>query len=82
LTDEDKARITAALAEGKAAVGVLASDEEAGAIAGKLDELGGDVTSHEVTDEALEAVAAEAAPEAPADAPAADAPAADAPAEA
>jgi uncharacterized membrane protein len=81
MTDEDKARISSALAEGKAAVGVLASDEEAGAIAGKLVELGGDVTSHEVTDEALEAAAA-AAPAAEADAPAAEAPAADAPAEA
>jgi len=70
MTDADKARISAALTEGKAAVGVLAKDEEAGAIAGKLAELGGEVTSHEVTDEALEAVA-EAAPEA--EAPAAEA---------
>jgi len=70
MSDADKARIGAALAEGKAAVGVLAKDEEASAIAGKLAELGGDVTSHEVTDEALEAVA-----EAAAEAPAADAPA-------
>ncbi len=68
MTAEDKASIGAQLAEGKAAVGVLANDEEAGAIVGKLAELGGDVTSHEVTDEALEAVA-EAAPEAEAEHP-------------
>jgi uncharacterized membrane protein len=77
MTDEDKARISTALTEGKAAVGVLASDEEAGAIAGKLAELGGDVTSHEVTDEAAAAL-----DEAATEAPAAEAPAADAPAEA
>jgi uncharacterized membrane protein len=76
MTDEDKARISTALTEGKAAVGVLAKDEEAGAIAGKLAELGGEVSSHEVTDEALEAVAA-AAPAAEAEA-AAEAPAAEA----
>ena len=56
---------------GKAAVGVLATGEEAGAIAGKLAELGGAVELFEVTKEALDAVAdaaraePEAAPEAP-----------------
>lgn len=62
---EDKARIGAELAGDKAAVGVLASGEEADAIAGKLAELGGDIEAIDVTDEALAAVA-EAAPEAPA----------------
>jgi len=61
LSTEDRERITAQLAGGKAAVGVLASSEEAGAIVGKLAELGGDVESHDVSDEALAAVA-EAAP--------------------
>jgi hypothetical protein len=60
---EDKARIGAELAGGKAAVGVLASGEEADAILGKLAELGGAVEAIDVSDEALEAVA-EAAPEA------------------
>ena len=62
LKDEDKARIGAELTGGKAAVGVLASGEEAGAILGKLAELGGAVEAIDVTDEALDAVA-EAAPE-------------------
>ena len=60
---EDKARIGAQLTGGKAAVGVLASGEEADAILGKLAELGGEVETITVTDEALEAVA-EAAPDA------------------
>jgi hypothetical protein len=74
LTAEDKARIGAELSGGKAAVGVLAKDEEAGMIVGKLSELGGEVEAHEVSDEALAAVAvaAEAAPETP-EAPAATA---------
>jgi len=76
MKDEDKARIGAELAGGKAAVGVLATAEEADAILGKLAELGGEVESIAVTDEALEAVA-EAAPEAE-EAPAAEAPAAEA----
>ena len=65
LQAEDKARIGAELAGGKAAVGVLANAAEADAILGKLAELGGEVESIAVTDEALEAVA-EAAPDAPA----------------
>ncbi len=68
LKAEDRDRIVADLQGGKAAVGVLAAGEQAGAITGKLAELGGDVEAHEVTDEALEAVAAAAPvePEAPA----------------
>jgi len=68
---EDKARIGAELAGGKAAVGVLAKGDEADAILGKLAELGGAVEAIDLTDEALEAVA-EAAP-AEAEAPAAEA---------
>jgi hypothetical protein len=66
LSTEDRERIVADLTDGKAAVGVLAAEDEAGAIAGKLTELGGDVEAHTVTDEALEAVAtaAPAEPEA------------------
>ena len=54
------------LTGGKAAVGVLANDEEAGIVAGKLTELGGTVELVEVTGETLDAaaVAAETAPEA------------------
>jgi hypothetical protein len=48
-------RIGAALGDGRAAVGVLAPDEDAPAIAAKLAELGGQAESHTVTDEALEA---------------------------
>jgi len=71
LKDEDKARIGAELAGGKAAVGVLATADEAGAILGKLAELGGAVEAVDVSDEALAAVA-QAAPEAT-EAPAAEA---------
>jgi hypothetical protein len=74
LSYEAQERLGVELVGGKAAVGVLAMDAEAGAIAGKLAELGGAVEAYEVTDEALEAVAVaaqaepEAAPAAP-DAP-------------
>jgi hypothetical protein len=71
LTVDDQQRIGAELVGGKAAVGVLATDEEAGAISAKLAELGGTVEAVTVTDEALEAVA-EAAPAAT-EAPAAEA---------
>jgi hypothetical protein len=63
LTDADRQRIETELTSGKAAVGVLVPTTEAGAVAGKLTELGGDVEAHDVSDEALEAVAA-AAPDA------------------
>jgi hypothetical protein len=62
LTEEERARIGAELIGGKAAVGVLVPTEEAGSVAGKLTELGGDVEAHEVSDDALQEVAA-AAPE-------------------
>jgi hypothetical protein len=61
LTDEDRARIAAELAGGKAAVGVLVEqDMEATMISRKLTDLGGAAEIHEVTGEALEAVAAAA----------------------
>ena len=66
MNDEDKTRIGVELTGGKAAVGVLATADEAGAIAGKLTELGGDVEAHDVSDEALVAVAEAAPAEAPA----------------
>ncbi len=55
-------RLSSGRTGGKTAVGVLASAEEAGAISGKLAELGGEVEAIDVTEEALDAVA-EAAPE-------------------
>ena len=68
LSKEDSARIGTELTGGKAAVGVLVPTAEAGAIAGKLTELGGDVEAHDVTDQTLAAVAEAdpAATEAPA----------------
>jgi hypothetical protein len=58
LTDEDRERIAAELAGGKAAVGVLAWPSEAGMISGELTRLGGAAETHTVSEEALEAVAA------------------------
>jgi len=69
LTTEDRERIIADLQGGKAAVGVLASFEEADAVSRKLTALGGEVEASPMTDEALEAVAA-AAPVEPEAAPA------------
>jgi len=43
---------------GKAAVGVMAPDDTASAISDRLTQLGGASSSHELTDEALEAAAA------------------------
>jgi hypothetical protein len=58
LTDEDRARIAAELAGGRAAIGVLVEeDAEAAMISRKLTDLGGTAEVHEVTTEALEAVA-------------------------
>jgi len=61
LTDEDRERIAAELAGGKAAVGVLVEEDmEAAMISRKLTDLGGIAEVHEVTEEALESVAAAA----------------------
>lgn len=60
LDDADKARISADLSAGKAAVGVLAKIDDAPGIQAKLTELGGATSSHDVVDEAaLQAAAAE-----------------------
>ena len=59
LTDEDRERIAAELAGGKAAVGVLVEGaDEPWMASSMLNLFGGAVEAHEVTDEALEAVAA------------------------
>ena len=63
LTQEDRERIIAELAGGKAAIGVLADPVEVDVISLQLKSLGGTAEVHDVSDEALEAVAA-AAPEA------------------
>lgn len=65
LDEADRERISAQLASGKAAVGVLARSDEADIVAAKLKELGGDSEVHDATDEALEQAAAEAPPEVP-----------------
>ena len=64
LKEGDRERISAELAAGKAAVGVLADFDEAPSIDAKLTDLGGVSEMHEVSDEALEeaAAAAEAPP--------------------
>ena len=70
LTDEDRERLAAALAGGRAAVGLMAeTEEEAAMLSHELTDLGGVPETHAVSDEALEAVAAVA----PADATAAEA---------
>lgn len=58
LSDEDKARITADLGAGKAAVGVLAKIGDAPAIAAALTGLGGTTSGHDVVDEAAVVAAA------------------------
>ncbi len=60
LSAEDRERIGAELAGGKAAVGVLVIPEEAAAVSAWLTELGGAVEVHGATEEALQAVAAAA----------------------
>jgi len=60
LGQADRDRLSAELAAGKAAVGVLAPVVDAVPIEAKLRSLGGTVRVHDVTDEALEAVAAAA----------------------
>jgi hypothetical protein len=57
LDEGDRERISAELAKGKAAVGVLAPWDEAGAIDAALTDLGGVSEVHAVSDEALEEAA-------------------------
>jgi uncharacterized membrane protein len=61
LTDADKARLSADLTEGKAAVGVLTKYDVAPAISDKLSQLGGTPEAHELSDEALQTAAADSA---------------------
>ena len=63
LSQADRDRITAELAGGKAAVGVLADAVDSVPIVAKLKSLGGTPEVHEVSDEALQAVAAAAGDE-------------------
>ena len=53
LKAEDRERIAAELAGGKAAVGVLVEDSEAPSVTEKLGDLGGTVETVQVTDEAI-----------------------------
>jgi uncharacterized membrane protein len=53
LKSEDRERIAAELAGGKAAVGVLVEDFEAPSVTEKLGELGGTLETVQVTDEAI-----------------------------
>lgn len=57
MTEKDRDRISFELSDGKAAVGVLADADEAGAIAEKMKELGGKPETHPVSDAALEEAA-------------------------
>ena len=61
LSDADKARLSAELTSGKAAVGVMPHPESVGAVANKLTALGGAPESYKLSDEAVEAAAAETA---------------------
>ncbi|MEA2340407.1 MAG: hypothetical protein QOG11_484 [Solirubrobacteraceae bacterium] len=58
LSDAEKARLTAELNAGKAAVGVMAPFDTAPAISDRLTQLGGTPERYELTDEALEAASA------------------------
>jgi len=58
LKAEDRERIAAELSGGKAAVGVLATAEEAPVVSAKLAELGGTPESHEISEEAVAEVEA------------------------
>ena len=60
LSQEDRDRITAELAGGRAAVGILAPIVDAVPISAKLKSLGATPEVHDVSDEALEAVEAAA----------------------
>ena len=61
LTDEDKARLSADLREGKAAVGIMVPAERAPGMMAWLEELGGTPSVHELSDDALEAARSEPA---------------------
>jgi hypothetical protein len=69
LNEQDQDRIGTELADGKAAVGVLANTDEADAIMAKLEELGGEPEVHAVSDAALQQAAEAIPPEQPPAAP-------------
>jgi len=56
MSKDDLERIGGELDSGRAAVGILAKDEEAASVADKLEELGGEPETHEVSEEALDQV--------------------------
>ena len=60
MSDEDLRLLSEHLDAGKAAVGVLVPADEAGATSAELKKLGGEITTYQVTEEALQQ-AAEAA---------------------
>jgi hypothetical protein len=62
LNEKDKDRISAKLYDGKAAVGVLAKEDQTKLIAEKLTELGGEPEVHAVSDEALKQASTEMPP--------------------
>ena len=62
LSDDDKARLTAELSDGKAALGVLVAEDRAPGIMAWLVELGATPASHVLSDEAVHAAASETAP--------------------
>ena len=61
LPKEDLTQIGGQLDGGKAAVCILAADDEAAAVSAKLAELGGKAETHEVTEEVIEEAAKAAA---------------------
>ncbi|HRQ41334.1 MAG TPA: DUF1269 domain-containing protein [Chloroflexota bacterium] len=64
LSKEDLERIGSELDNGRAAVCILAANDEAEAVSAKLSELGGEAETHEVTEEAVEEAATAVAEEA------------------
>jgi uncharacterized membrane protein len=58
LAEEERNRLAKEIADGRAAVGVLAGGDEANAFSAKLAELGGKPESYEVTQEGVETAAA------------------------
>jgi uncharacterized membrane protein len=69
LEAEDRERIAADLADGKAAVGILVKEEQSSSVLDRLTELGGAAEAYTVTEEIIEEVDAVAPAEAEADAP-------------
>ncbi len=59
---DDQARLTAELAGGKAALGVIVAPEKAALMQEIMTDLGGKAEAHEVSDEAVEAATAAAEP--------------------